>query len=115
MWVPRVLRPARRIARSSPSTAGSWCCAGWIRKSRAGTAPESTCAAARAPEDRFRSGWRIFLKKVGITSQREIEKAVREAAARGALKPNQKLPATMRLHVGGIELLLQIDGEIDLD
>ena len=66
-------------------------------------------------EDALNSSVRKFLKKVGITSQREIEKAVRDAAARGVLKPSQKLPATMRLHVGGIELLLQIDGEIDLD
>jgi hypothetical protein len=66
-------------------------------------------------EDALNSSVRKFLKKVGITSQREIEKAVRDATARGALKPSQKLPATMRLHVGGIELLLQIDGEIELD
>ena len=65
--------------------------------------------------DHFNISMRRFLKQVGITSQREIEKAVRDAAERGTLKPNQKLPATMRLHVGGIELLLQIDGEIDLD
>jgi hypothetical protein len=64
-------------------------------------------------EDALNSSVRKFLKKVGVTSQREIEKAVREAAARGALKG--KLPATMRLHVGGIELSLQIDGEIELD
>jgi hypothetical protein len=66
-------------------------------------------------EEALNSSVRKFLKKVGVTSQREIEKAVRDAAARGALKSNQKLPATMRLHVGGIDLSLQIDGEIELD
>jgi len=66
-------------------------------------------------EDALNSSVRKFLKKVGVTSQREIEKAVREAAERGALKPNQKLPARMRLHVGGIELSLEIDGDIELD
>jgi len=66
-------------------------------------------------EDALNSSVRKFLKKVGITSQREIEKAVRDAAERGALKPNQKLPAKMRLHVGGIDLSLDIDGEIELD
>src|SRR6266480_3555872 len=58
MWVPKVLRRAHRIARSSPSTAGFWCCAGWIRKLRADTAPGFTCAVARAREsgdDRFRA------------------------------------------------------------
>lgn len=66
-------------------------------------------------EDALNASVRKFLKKVGVTSQREIEKAVREAAARGALKPNQKLPAKMRLHVAGIELSLDIDGDIELD
>ena len=66
-------------------------------------------------EDALNASVRKFLKKVGVTSQREIEKAVREAAARGALKPNQKLSAKMRLHVAGIELSLDIDGDIELD
>ena len=66
-------------------------------------------------EDALNASVRKFLKKVGVTSQREIEKAVREAAARGALKHNQKLPAKMRLHVAGIELSLDIDGDIELD
>ena len=34
-------------------------------------------------EDVFNASLRRFLKKVGITSQREIEKAVRDARARG--------------------------------
>jgi hypothetical protein len=66
-------------------------------------------------EDALNASVRKFLKKVGITSQREIEKAVRDAAERGVLKPGQKLPATMRLHISGIELLHQIDGEIEVD
>ncbi len=44
------------VGPEGPPASPHWCCAGWIRKSRAGTAPGSTCAAARAPEDRFRSG-----------------------------------------------------------
>ena len=34
-------------------------------------------------EDIFNTSLRGFLKKVGITSQREIEKAVRDAVAAG--------------------------------
>ena len=34
-------------------------------------------------EDVFNTSLRRFLKKVGITSQREIEKAVRDAVAGG--------------------------------
>ena len=48
-------------------------------------------------EDVFNTSLRGFLKKVGITSQREIEKAVRDAVASGKLKGNEKLPAKMTL------------------
>jgi hypothetical protein len=58
---------------------------------------------------------RKFLKKVGITSQREIEKAVRAAVAAGRLKGNEKLPAKMTLSVGRIDLSLAIDGSVDLE
>ena len=37
-------------------------------------------------EDAFNMSVRKFLKKVGVTAQREIEQAVREAAASGKLK-----------------------------
>ena len=41
-------------------------------------------------EDKFNTSLRGFLKKVGITSQREIEKAVRDAVAAGRLKGNAR-------------------------
>ncbi|MGQ0685605.1 DUF6494 family protein [Bradyrhizobium sp.] len=65
-------------------------------------------------EDSFNSSLRGFLKKVGITSQREIEKAVRDALAAGKLKGNEKLPAKMVLTIGGISLTHEISGEIEL-
>ena len=65
-------------------------------------------------EDSFNSSLRGFLKKVGITSQREIEKAVRDAVATGKLKGNEKLPAKMVLTIGGVSLTHEISGEIDL-
>jgi hypothetical protein len=40
-------------------------------------------------EDVFNASLRKFLKKVGITSQREIEKAVRDAMEAGRLKSNE--------------------------
>ena len=52
-------------------------------------------------EDVFNTSLRGFLKKVGITSQREIEKAVRDAVAGGKLKGNEKLPAKMTLTSAG--------------
>ena len=65
-------------------------------------------------EDKFNSSLRGFLKKVGITSQREIEKAVRDAVAAGRLKGHEKLPAKMVLTVGGVDLTHEITEEIEL-
>ena len=65
-------------------------------------------------EDTFNSSLRGFLKKVGITSQREIEKAVRDAVEAGRLKGNEKLPARMVLTVGGVSLTHEVTDEIEL-
>jgi len=65
-------------------------------------------------EDTFNTSLRGFLKKVGITSQREIEKAVREAVASGRIKGNEKLPAKVVLTIGGVSLSQEITGEIEL-
>jgi hypothetical protein len=65
-------------------------------------------------EDNFNASLRGFLKKVGITSQREIEKAVRDAVAAGRIKGNEKLAAKMVLTIGGVSLSHEIVGEIEL-
>jgi len=65
-------------------------------------------------EDVFNNSLRGFLKKVGITSQREIEKAVRDAVASGRLKGSEKLSAKMVLTVGGVSLTHEIAGDIEL-
>ena len=65
-------------------------------------------------EDSFNSSLRGFLKKVGITSQREIEKAVRDALAAGRLKGHEKLPAKMVLTISGVSLSHEISDEIEL-
>ncbi len=65
-------------------------------------------------EDVFNTSLRRFLKKVGITSQREIELAVREAVANGRLKGHEKLPAKMVLTLGGVSLSHEISDEIEL-
>lgn len=62
-------------------------------------------------EDALNMSIRRFLKTVGVTSQREIEKAVRAAAATGALD-GEALPVRVRLTVEGIGLDHTIDGEI---
>ena len=58
---------------------------------------------------------RKFLKKVGITSQREIEQAVRAAVSGGKLKGNEALPAKVVLTVDGISLSVEIEGAIELE
>jgi hypothetical protein len=65
-------------------------------------------------EDVFNTSLRRFLKKVGITSQREIEKAVRDALEAGSLKGHEKLPAKMVLTLGGVSLTHEITEEIEL-
>jgi Family of unknown function (DUF6494) len=58
---------------------------------------------------------RKFLKKVGITSQREIEQAIRTALADGRLKGNEALPAKMVLTLDGAGLAVEIEGAIELE
>jgi hypothetical protein len=65
-------------------------------------------------EDVFNTSLRKFLKQVGVTSQREIEKAVRDAIETGKLKGHEKLPAKMVLTVGGVALTHEVNDEIEL-
>jgi hypothetical protein len=66
-------------------------------------------------EDAFNMSVRKFLKKVGVTSQREIEDAVRSALADAKLKGSEALPAKVVLTVGGIDLNVEIEGAIELE
>jgi hypothetical protein len=66
-------------------------------------------------EDAFNVSLRKFLKKVGITSQREIEQAVRAALADGRLKGNEALPARMMLTIEGAGLAVEIEGAVELE
>jgi hypothetical protein len=65
-------------------------------------------------EDVFNASLRKFLKKVGITSQREIEIAVRDAVNSGRLKGHEKLPAKIVLTIGGVSLTHEVMDEIEL-
>ena len=66
-------------------------------------------------EDVFNTSIRKFLKRLGVTAQREIEKAVRQGLAEGKLKGHERLPAEATVTLGWIGLSLEIKGEIDLD
>ena len=58
---------------------------------------------------------RKFLKKVGVTAQREIETSVREAIESGKLNGNEKLQAVVTLKVDGVDLSHTIDGQLELE
>jgi hypothetical protein len=66
-------------------------------------------------EESFNLSIRKFLKRVGVSSQREIEQAVAKAIAAGELEGKAALPATMTLQVPGLKLNVLFDGEISLD
>ena len=65
-------------------------------------------------EERFNLSIRRFLKEVGVTSQREIEKAVRAALADGKLGGDEGFDATMTLTVKALGLAHEIGGRIEL-
>ena len=65
-------------------------------------------------EDVFNMELRKFLKQVGVTSQREIEQAVRAAVADGRLKGDEVLSAKVVLTVGTIDLIHEIESDIAL-
>jgi hypothetical protein len=66
-------------------------------------------------EDAFNMSVRKFLKKVGVTSQREIEQAVRAAIDSGKLSGSEKLSAVVTLKIDGLDLSETIDGKIELE
>ena len=53
-------------------------------------------------EDAFNMSVRKFLKKLGVSSQREIETAVREQLASGALKGDEELEVVATVSVKGM-------------
>jgi 16S rRNA U516 pseudouridylate synthase RsuA-like enzyme len=65
-------------------------------------------------EDVLNMSLRKFLKKVGVTSQREIEKAIRDAVEAGRIPATGKIKAKARVTLEGTDLDVAIDGNIDL-
>jgi Family of unknown function (DUF6494) len=65
-------------------------------------------------EDRFNMDIRKFLKVVGVTSQREIEIAVRDALAKGRLKENALLKTKITLSIPELGVEHVVDGEIGM-
>jgi tripartite-type tricarboxylate transporter receptor subunit TctC len=65
-------------------------------------------------EEVLNTSLRRFLKKVGITAQREIEKAVREGIASGKLKGHEALPAKATFNIEGVNLKFEVNGDVEL-
>jgi hypothetical protein len=65
-------------------------------------------------EDTFNIEVRKFLKEVGVTSQREIESAVRKALEAGQIEGDAKLKAVARIQIESIGLDHRVEGKIAL-
>ncbi|MDQ2694685.1 MAG: DUF6494 family protein [Pseudomonadota bacterium] len=66
-------------------------------------------------EDTFNMSLRKFLKQVGVTSQREVERAVQEALASGRLQGNERLQAVMTLTIGQLQFTHTVEDDIRLE
>ena len=65
-------------------------------------------------EDVFNLDLRKFLKRFGVTAQREIERAVADALERGTLTGSETLSVRAVLTIPDVLGELRIDGEIGL-
>jgi hypothetical protein len=66
-------------------------------------------------EDVLNMEVRKFLKQVGVTSQREIEAAVKAGIAAGKLKGKKKVSAKMTLTIDSLGLKREIADDIAFD
>jgi hypothetical protein len=78
-------------------------------------AEASACPETTMNEDALNTSVRKFLKRLGVTVQREIELAVRDAVANGRLKGSEHLPAKAVVTLGNVDLKVEIDGDIELE
>lgn len=65
-------------------------------------------------EETFNLSIRKFLKVVGVSSQREIEHAIAQAIASGAIAGTETLAATVTLEIAALQLKVKFDGDITL-
>jgi hypothetical protein len=65
-------------------------------------------------EEVFNMSVRKFLKKLGVTAQREIELAVREGLDGGDLQGDETLDATATITVDGLARDVVVSGKISL-
>ena len=66
-------------------------------------------------EDAVNMSVRKFLKKFGVQTQREIERAIRDAVREGRLSGDEKLEVRARVTLAEVGLDLTVDGTIELE
>ena len=66
-------------------------------------------------EEKVNMGVRKFLKKMGITSQREIERYVQKGFASGQLKEGERLSVHAVVSIDGVGEIAKIDDQITLE
>ncbi len=66
-------------------------------------------------EDRLNMEIRKFLKQLGVTSQREIEKAVREADAASRLAVAAPVAIAATVAIPALGMSPEVTGELSLD
>ena len=65
-------------------------------------------------EDTLNMSVRKFLKKLGVTAQREIEGGVREGVEAGRLAGDASLPVSATVKVEGLDREIVVEGTIQL-
>ena len=65
-------------------------------------------------EEVFNLSVRKFLKSFGVQGQHEIEQAVANARASGAISGTETLPGKITLEIPGLKLKVECKGEIAL-
>lgn len=66
-------------------------------------------------DDTFNMDVRKFLKAVGVSSQREIERFVGDAIAAGRLTGKETLHARVTLTIAGTDFSHEVEGDIRLE
>ena len=66
-------------------------------------------------EESLNLSLRKFLKTVGVTSQRELENAVRNAVASGRLKGNEEIGVKMQLTCELFDQPYEVEGSLKLE
>ena len=66
-------------------------------------------------EDNLNMEIRKFLKKVGITSQRIIEKQIYDADKKGTIKAGDEIELEMTLSIKNFQSSNRIDGKIRIE